>query len=120
MLNHTTARVGTEEAGYSVSVDVPARTMRVEAWGFWPIDVCSTFAKALIDPCRNSGIRRLELETSRLKPLREEGENAWFLVMGALPGIGLDAIVVKTNSLTKLQLLRIARHSLSKDLVQFP
>jgi hypothetical protein len=121
MLNYATARVvGTDEAGYSVSIDVPTRTMRVDAWGFWPVDVCSTFAKSLIDGCRNAGVRRLELETSRLKPLREEGENAWLLVMGALPGIGLEAIAVRSNSLTKLQLLRIVRASPSKDLVQFP
>lgn len=112
--------VGTDESGYSVSVDVHARTIRVEAWGFWSVDVCGTFGKALIDACRCSPVRRLEVDTTRLKPLREEGENAWAIVMGALPGIGIEAVVVKTNSLTKLQLLRIARHSASKDLVQFP
>jgi hypothetical protein len=119
MGNQAMGRGGTEESGYSVSVDAPARTIRVEAWGFWSVEVCSTFGKALLDACRSSPVRRVEMETSRLKPLREEGENAWAMAMGALPGVGIEAVVVKTNSLTKLQLLRIARHSASKDMVQF-
>jgi hypothetical protein len=120
MASPTNVRGGTDESGYSVSVDAYARTIRVDAWGFWSVDVCNTFGKALLDACRSSPVRRVEIETTRLKPLREEGENAWAMVMSALPGVGIEAIVVKTNSLTKLQLLRIARHSASKDLVQFP
>jgi hypothetical protein len=120
MVNQAIGRVGTDESGYSVSVDAAARTIRVDAWGFWSVEVCSTFGKALIDACRRTaGLRRLEIETSRLKPLREEGENAWAMALGALPAVGIEAVLVKTNSLTKLQLLRIARHSASKDLVQF-
>jgi hypothetical protein len=120
MANQGTGRGGTDESGYSVSFDAAARTIRLDAWGFWSLEVCSTFAKALLDTCRRSaGVRRLEIETTRLKPLREEGESAWAMALGALPSAGIEVIVVKTNSLTKLQLLRIARHSASKDLVQF-
>ena len=113
-------RGGTDEAGFGVSFDAPARTMRVEAWGFWSAEVCGVFGRSLIGASRKSvGVRRVELETTRLKPLREEGESAWALVLSALSGVGIEAIIVRTNGLTKLQLLRIARQSASKDLVQF-
>jgi hypothetical protein len=113
-------RTGTDESGFGLDFDARAQTIRVEAWGFWPIDVCSAFGRALIGACRSSaGVRRVEMETTRLKPLREEGEAAWATVLAAMPGAGIEAIVVKCNSLTKLQLLRIASKSASKSLVQF-
>jgi hypothetical protein len=112
-------RGGTDESGFGVTFDAAARTVRVEAWGFWPIDVCSVFGKTLIGACRNpAGVRRVEMETTRLKPLREEGEAAWAMALAAMP-VGIEAIVVKCNSLTKLQLLRIASQSASRKLVQF-
>lgn len=65
------------------------------------------------------GVRRVEMEMTRLKPLREEGEQAWATVLATLPSVRIEAIVVQTNSLTKLQLLRLARLSAPKSLVQF-
>jgi hypothetical protein len=113
-------RGGTDEAGFGVSFDAPARTVHVEAWGFWPAEVCKAFAGTLISTCRNSvGVRRVEMEMTRLKPLREEGEQAWATVLATLPSVRIEAIVVQTNSLTKLQLLRLARLSAPKSLVQF-
>jgi hypothetical protein len=112
-------RVGTDDSGFTVEVDVSARAVVIEAWGFWPIEVCSAFGKTVADVCRRAvGTRRLEMDATRLKPLREEGETAWASVLGTLPR-GIEAFVVKTNSLTKLQLLRIARASGDRNLVQF-
>jgi hypothetical protein len=59
------------------------------------------------------------MEMTRLKPLREEAEDAWAMVLAVLPGAGVEAIDVKTNSLTKLQLLRVARQSPSRHIVHF-
>ncbi len=113
-------RAGTDESGFGLDFDARAQTVRVEAWGFWPIEVCSAFGKALVGACRNAaGVRRVEMETTRLKPLREEGEAAWATALAAMPGVGIEAIVVKCNSLTKLQLLRIASQSTAKSFVQF-
>jgi hypothetical protein len=112
-------RIGTDESGFTVNVDIVARCVHIEAWGFWPVDVCSAFGRTVIDACRRSvGVRRLEMEATKLKPLREEGERAWALLLSSLPA-GVDAFVVKTNSLTRLQLLRIAKASRDKSLVQF-
>jgi hypothetical protein len=58
------------------------------------------------------------MEATRLKPLREEGETAWALLLSSLPA-GVEAFMVKTNSLTRLQLLRIAKSARDKNLVQF-
>lgn len=113
-------RSGTDESGFGLAFDARTHTVRVEAWGFWPTEVCSVFGKALVGACQNAaGVRRVEMETTRLKPLREEGETAWAMALAAMPGVGIEAIVVKCNSLTKLQLLRIAGQSASKNLVQF-
>ena len=68
-------RAGTDESGFGLDFDARAQTIRVEAWGFWPIELCSAFGKALISACRSSaGVRRAEMETTRPWPLREEGE----------------------------------------------
>jgi hypothetical protein len=113
-------RVGTDDSGFTVAVDAPARTVLIEAWGFWSVEVCSAFGKTVVDACRKAvSVRRLEMEATKLKPLREEGETAWALVLATLPR-GVEAFVVKTNSLTKLQLLRVARASRDRNLVQFP
>jgi hypothetical protein len=112
-------RVESDAAGFAVDFDVAARAVHIEAWGFWPAPVCAAFGHGVIDACRKAlGARRLEMEADRLKPLREEGENAWALVLSSLPA-SIEAFVVRTNSLTKLQLMRIARASRDKNVVQF-
>jgi hypothetical protein len=112
-------RVGTDESGFTVSVDLVARGVRIEAWGFWPVEVCSAFGQNVVDAFRRSvGLRRLEMEATRLKPLREEGERAWEFLLSSLP-TGVEVFVVKTNSLTRLQLMRIAKLARDKKLVQF-
>jgi hypothetical protein len=58
------------------------------------------------------------MDATRLKPLREEGERPWTLLLSSLPA-GVDAFVVRTNSLTRLQLLRLAKLGRDKNLVQF-
>jgi hypothetical protein len=112
-------RVGTDESGFKVSVDLVGRAVRIEAWGFWPVEVCSAFGRNVVDAFRSSiGMRRLEMEATRLKPLREEGESAWGFLLSSLP-TSVDVFVVKTNSLTRLQLMRIAKAARDKNLVQF-
>jgi hypothetical protein len=113
-------RVGDTECGFTVTVDAATRTVRVEAWGFWRVGIAPMFGDALLDACRGgTKPRRVDMELTQLKPLREEGEDAWLKILTWLPNAGIEAIVVTTNSLTKLQLLRIAKKSASKTIVQF-
>lgn len=113
-------QVGDIEAGFEVAFDVATRTVRVEAWGFWGIGLAPSFRDTVLDACGGgNSATRLHMEMMRLKPLREEGEEAWLDILTKVRNQGIEAIVVKTNSLTKLQLLRIARQSASKNIVQF-
>ena len=111
---------GDPESGFAVSFDIATRTVRVDGWGFWGVGIAPRFREAVLEAFRvGPSARRLELELTRLKPLREEGEEAWLHLVTNLPKMGVEEIVVATNSLTKLQLLRLVRQSVSKNLVQF-
>jgi hypothetical protein len=113
-------QAGDTEAGFEVAFDAATRTVRVDAWGFWRIGIAPSFRDTVLDACRGgNNATRLHMEMVRLKPLREEGEEAWLDILTKVPNEGIEAIVVTTNSLTKLQLLRIARQSASKNIVQF-
>lgn len=113
-------RVGDTESGFTVAFDGATRTVRVEAWGFWHVGIAPIFRKMVVDACRSGpDAVRFDMEATRLKPLREEGEAAWLDVLTELPKAGIEAIVVTTNSLTKLQLLRVAKQSASKNIIQF-
>jgi hypothetical protein len=112
---------GDAESGFAVAAaDVAIGTVHVEGWGFWSIGMAPKFRDAVLSACVGpTKATRVEMELMRLKPLREEGEEAWLQVLARLPGHGIRAIVVATNSLTKLQLLRLARLSASKDMIEF-
>jgi len=113
--------VGDTESGFTVSYDAATHVVGVDAWGFWGVGIAPKFRDAVLDACRiDAQVRRLEMRMTQLKPLREEGEQAWLQILARLPTTGIEVVVVMTNSLTKLQLLRIAKQSASKDIVQFP
>jgi hypothetical protein len=73
--------------------------------------------------CRGPGIATRSLivtiEADRLKPQREEGEAAFRTVIGALLRLGVARVVVTTNALTKLQILRIAKEQKARSLIEF-
>jgi hypothetical protein len=57
---------------------------------------------------------------TRLKPMRDEGQEGFGSLMAALSVLDVSrATVVTSSPLTRLQLLRIAREKAAKDLVRF-
>ena len=118
-LASTHSEVGDAQGGFSTRVDMD--TLSVEAWGFWPKDVAAQFGPRVYEACHAAaGIRKLEFDMTRLKPMRDEGQEGFARIMAALGELPLEEVVVTTSSqLTKLQLLRIARERAPKDIVRF-
>jgi hypothetical protein len=112
-------RVGTDEAGFSVTKD-PLGPIRVVGWGFWGPEIAQAFDKSVLSACRQAGATRLVLDMTDLKPMRDEGQRAFASTFTMLKMIGITQTSVLTSShLTKLQLLRIAKDAGPKDGVQF-
>jgi hypothetical protein len=112
------AMVGDDKAGYDVELD--GRTVRVQGWGFWREDVASGFDEAIAGFCQakaHGGI--VEIDFDRLKPMRQEGQNAFLRLLEALPGLGVTRIRIKAGSdLTRLQLVRLVGSAQLGDVVQ--
>ncbi len=103
-------QVGNEDAGFSVDVDSATNAIRVRAWGFWGADIAAEFRTVVPDACRNRPRgASLAFDMTALKPMRDEGQQAFGSVLAALPRLGItDATVSTSSQLTKLQLLRLA------------
>jgi hypothetical protein len=114
-------RVGDEQAGYSITLDAVNGTIRVRAWGFWSVEVATTFGKNVGDVCVTAPQgTALHLDMKGLKPMREEGQHSFGMLLNALPSLRMSATTIATdNPLTKLQLLRLANKHGAKDAVQF-
>lgn len=118
-LDPTYSEVGDSEGGFSTRFNMGA--LRVQAWGFWPREVAEKFGPAVCNACQMApGIRKLEFNMTRLKPMRDEGQEGFGRIMNALQELPVSEVVVMTSSqLTKLQLLRIAREKAPQDIVRF-
>ncbi len=114
-------RYGDEEAGFSIAVDEAGSAVRMEGWGFWNAGLATEFGRVSVDACRSARKPwHLFLELGRLRPLREEGQQAFARLVSALPMLGATrAVVVAKSALTRMQLMRIARESIARDLVEF-
>ncbi len=119
MLGSTYTEFGDAQGGFSTRLDVS--TLYVKAWGFWDNDVAERFGPAVLDLCQATpGLRRLEFDMTELKPMRDEGQEGFGQIMGALADLPKLTVLVTTSSpLTKLQLLRIARERAPSGAVQF-
>jgi hypothetical protein len=84
-------KAGDNEAGFEVAFDAATRTVRVDAWGFWGVGVAPRFRDTVLDACRGrNSATRLYMEMMRLKPLREEGEEAWLDILTKAPNEGIE------------------------------
>jgi hypothetical protein len=101
---------GNAEAGFSVEHDHPTNTVRVEAWGFWRPDVANVFVGTVTNDCFARTYVRVLIDATRLVPQREEGQAAWGELMALLhtPTVQTVAVVV-SSTITKMQLLRLAK-----------
>jgi hypothetical protein len=114
-------QVGDDGAGFSLGHDPSRNTLEVRAWGFWNADVAASFGVKVVAALRRApGGKRLVLDVSDLKPMREEGQKSFADLFRSLSSLGVaSASVVTTSQLTKLQLARIATASGAGALVQW-
>jgi hypothetical protein len=114
-------RIGDAAAGFSVVFDPNAGAVQVRGWGFWSATISSSFAASVAEIC-NASPRgsALAIDMTELKPLRDEGQEAFGTLMRLLRGLGVGKTTVATTSqLTKLQLLRLVAEHGMKNSVQF-
>jgi hypothetical protein len=106
-------RVGDEHAGFSFGYDTAQDIFEVIAWGFWNADMAIAFGVKIPAALRQRiGSKRLALDMSGLKPMREEGQQSCANLFRALSELGVTSTtVVTTSHLTKLQLVRLATES---------
>jgi len=105
------ARVGDDKAGFSIRDDEPTpQRIEVIGWGFWSIEVAAAFASTVMGRIRERPRgQEVLLDMSELKPMREQGQDAFANVIRALPGLGvIKTQVITTSPLTRLQLMRVA------------
>jgi len=113
-------RIGDETTGFTVEVQAPG-SIRVTAWGFWNVQVALAFASSVVDSCRSQPRgAALTLDMSGLKPMREQGQKSFALLMRSLRDVGVSRTsVVTANPLTKLQLVRLASESAPGAIIEW-
>ncbi len=114
-------RMGDGQAGFSVAFDAATAAVRVRAWGFMSPEVAGAFGILVKDACRASPKgSALVMDMTELKPMRDEGQDSFRVLMDALPTLHMSNITaLVTSQLVKLQLLRIANQSASKGSLRF-
>jgi hypothetical protein len=114
-------RLGNQDDGFEVELNKETHAIRVKAWGFWNAELASKFFPAVVQACQSRvGPLSLFMDARGLKPQREPGQEALGTLLAALPGLGVTGgNVVTDSSLTRLQLLRLAKERTPKSLVQF-
>jgi len=113
--------IGDQSAGFSAGFDPKAGKVHVRGWGFWTRDIADAFDATVSQVCRSSprGSPVL-IDMSDLKPLREEGQQAFGALVRRLRSLGVGRTAIATSSqLTKLQLLRLVTEHGMKDSVCF-
>lgn len=111
---------GDPTGGFSVATSTATGEVQVTAWGFWSVEVATSFEGATRNACSQPGAKKLVLDMRSLKPMRDEGQKGVGALMQALPRLGIGTVTVVTSSqLTKLQLLRLARETGMKDRIEF-
>lgn len=108
-----TDKVGDDQAGFSFGYALSGEVFEVRAWGFWSTDVAAAFGAKVIEGLqRRLGSKRIVLDMSDLKPMREEGQQSLAHLFRSLSSLGVQtASIVTTSHLTKLQLVRIVTES---------
>ncbi|HEU5073410.1 MAG TPA: hypothetical protein VFU02_04545 [Polyangiaceae bacterium] len=119
-MTESSKQVGDPAGGFSVQSDVASAEVQVKAWGFWSVEVASSFQTLVLEACTPLTFKRLVLDFRALKPMRDEGQQGVSALMAALPKLGIErATLITSSQLTKLQLLRIVRETAAKDRVDF-
>jgi hypothetical protein len=102
--------VGSEGGGYRISGS-PGTVLRIRAWGYWPLDVATTFSREVGGVCRDLAPEAtLALDASDFKPQGAEGQEALRVFLRALAPLAFaKGLVLAGNALTRMQLTRLVR-----------
>ncbi len=89
--------------------DTSTSTLRVRGWGFWAPDVALQFGSIVNGLLQtHADVTTLIMDLTKLKPMRDEGQESFGVLVASLRRKGGPHLTISTNShLTKLQLLRI-------------
>jgi len=100
---------GDEENGFSVESGLGK--VLVRAWGFWSAQLALRFAPAVSAVLGGSPKgAALVLDVAQLRPLREEGQDAFGALLSHALAQGAAEVVIRSPSaLTKLQMTRLAK-----------
>ncbi|HTQ07721.1 MAG TPA: hypothetical protein VMI54_27890 [Polyangiaceae bacterium] len=102
--------VGGEGGGFRVT-GTPHAALRVEAWGYWPPDVVTAFARdASAAAQRLTSSAMFTLDATNLKPQGAEGQEALRAVLRSLAPLTFGkGVVLASNVLTSMQIARLVR-----------
>jgi hypothetical protein len=110
--------VGGKKDGFRIT-GTPQAALRIEAWGYWPPDVATAFARDA-----QAALQRLAaeavftLDATNLKPQGADGQEALRAVLRALSSIVFaKGTVVASNILTSMQIARLLRECKLEDRV---
>ena len=113
-------RVGDDIAGFTVDFDAATNTVHVKAWGYWNVQVALAFPGIVREACAKRLEPTLLMDMTELKPMREEGQQAFGALLESLSSLGVVRTTVTTSShLTRLQLLRVSSDAGKRELVLF-
>ncbi len=112
----TSGRVGDDRAGFTVQI-MPHAIVEVKAWGFWDRETAAAFGPRVIDACRTHPKGALRMDLRDMKPMRDEGQASFALLLRSLGQTSLSLTV--GSHLVKLQLLRIAEEAKAMPRVEF-
>ncbi len=109
---------GDPQAGFAI--ECAATAMTVRAWGFWAPALSTQFAVQVTAALKDHPhTTALTIDVSELRPLRDEGQQAFGLLLARALANGLCQVVIRAPSaITKLQMMRLARATTKPGLIR--
>jgi hypothetical protein len=110
--------VGGAKDGFRIT-GTPQAALRIEAWGYWPSDVATAFARdaqAAVQKLAPAAV--FTLDATNLKPQGSEGQDALRALLRALSAVAFArGTVVASNIMTSMQVARLLRECKLEDRV---
>jgi hypothetical protein len=110
--------VGGKKDGFRIT-GTPHASLRIEAWGYWPSNVASAFAReaqAAVQKLATTAV--FTLDVVNLKPQGAEGQDALRALLRALSPLAFaKGVVIASNILTGMQIARLLRECKLEDRV---
>jgi hypothetical protein len=117
---HLSADFGSDAGGFRV-LGVGEGTLRIAAWGYWPVQVISAFAvEALAAAQTLTASSFFVFDSKDLKPQGTDGQEAIRLLFRALARLPFaKGVILKGNAMTCMQLARLLRECDADGRIEF-